>query len=698
MIRQDFPYDIEVISNVWIPLPDGTRLSARIWRPKTTEPVAALLEYLPYRLDDFTAWRDSTQHAYFAGFGYASIRVDIRGTGSSEGICLGEYLQQEHDDAVAVIAWLAEQPWCNGKVGMFGISWGGFNALQVAALRPPALKAIIAVAATDDRYTDDVHYLGGCVLGSEMLAWASTMLAYNARPPRYQGPGEVAAIDVDNKAAFDYKGVWKDRWLERLEATPPYVEDWLSHQTRDEFWQHGSVNVDYASIDCPVFIVGGWADGYINSVFRLSENLSSPVRALLGPWAHAYPEFATPGPAIGFLQEALDWWDHWLCDVDNGIDQGDQFRAWIQDWVQPASNYGERPGHWVSEQSWPAPASRVSERQFWLSSQSLPAHSGNGSLVETPVQTDESAPLVHTGAQRHGLHAGGWWSLGEGGDQPLDQRLEDGLALSFDSESQFEVAELLGRPVARLRVRLDQTVGLVAIRLCDVAPDGSSLLLSRGVLNLTHRDGHESPVPVMPGEWMDIQVVMDGLAHSLPAGHRLRLAISNTLWPLAWPAPNVSQLSIDPTHSSVTVPIRSTSEPRQVPPNFLAPEMADGGRKTLKEATRTRSIHHDLDSDCVTLSDQSFDGEHEVAAYGVTFSSSSIDRYEITEGDPLSARAHCERTVELSWDGADSRVETVSTMRADETHWHVTNHVRAWADGEAIFDRESSFSTRRHLC
>ena len=674
-------------------MPDGTRLSARIWRPKTTERVAVLLEYLPYRLEDFTAWRDSTQHAYFAGFGYASIRVDIRGTGSSEGVCLGEYLQQEQDDAVAIIAWLAEQPWCNGKVGMFGISWGGFNALQVAALRPPALKAIIAVAATDDRYTDDVHFLGGCVLGSEMLAWASTMLAYNARPPRYHCPGTEGASDV-----IDTKAEWKDRWLERLKATPPYVEDWLNHQTRDEFWQHGSVNVDYANIECPVFIVGGWADGYINSVFRLSENLSGPVRALLGPWAHAYPEFATPGPAIGFLQEALDWWDRWLCDIDNGIDQGDQFRAWIQDWVQPASNYDERPGHWVSEPSWPPPSGRLSGRQLWLSSRSQPPHSGSGSLVDKPVRDGDSMPLAHTGAQRHGLHSGGWWSLGEGGDQPLDQRLDDGLALSFDAEAASEVTELLGRPVARLRLSLDQAVGLVSVRLCDVAPDGSSLLLSRGVLNFTHRDGHENPEPVIPGEWMHVEVAMDGLGHSLPAGHRLRLAISNTLWPLAWPAPKSSQLSIDPTDSSVIIPIRLTSELEEVRPDFRVPEMADGGRKTTKEATRIRSIHHDLDRDRVTLLDESFDGEHEVAAYGVVFSSSSIDRYEITEGDPLSARAHCERTVELSWAGVDARVETVSTMRADETHWHVTNHVRARADGETIFDEESSFSTRRQLC
>ena len=183
-------------------MPDGCRLAARIWLPENAEqqPVPVILEYIPYRKNDGTALRDSLYHPYFAGHGYAAMRVDMRGSGDSEGVMLDEYLQQELDDAVSVIAWLAEQPWCDGSVGMMGKSWGGFNSLQVAALHPPELKAIITVCSTDDRYADDVHYKGGCVLTTDMLGWSTTMLAWNARPPDPDVLGEN----------------WRKRWLDRL--------------------------------------------------------------------------------------------------------------------------------------------------------------------------------------------------------------------------------------------------------------------------------------------------------------------------------------------------------------------------------------------------------------------------------------------------------------------------------------------------
>jgi putative CocE/NonD family hydrolase len=265
--RTDFPRAVRLIDNAWIPLSDGVRLAARIWLPAEAEadPVPAVLEYIPYRKGDGTAVGDSTRHTYFAGHGYASVRVDMRGSGDSDGILLDEYLSQEQDDALEVIAWLASQPWCTGALGMMGISWGGFNSLQVAARRPPALKAIITVCSTDDRYADDVHYIGGCLLGIEMLSWASTMLAFNARPPDPAVVGER----------------WREMWLERLEKTPPFVEAWLSHQRRDAYWKHGSVCEDYAAIECPVYAVGGWADAYTNAVLRLLAGLSCPRKGLI---------------------------------------------------------------------------------------------------------------------------------------------------------------------------------------------------------------------------------------------------------------------------------------------------------------------------------------------------------------------------------------------------------------------------------
>ncbi len=426
-IRTDLPYEVDIVDHTWITMDDGVRLSAKLWLPRTAAPVPVLLEYLPYRKDDFTYERDAAQHGYFAGHGYATARVDIRGTGDSDGILEDEYLQRELDDGVAVIEWLASQEWCDGNVGMFGISWGGFNSLQIAALAPPALKAIIAVAATDDRYATDVHYHGGALLACEMLPWATTMLVRNAIPPTPSIAG---------------KG-WRDQWRDRLENTPPFIESWLSHQRRDEFWKHGSVAEDFGAIKCPVYIVGGLADGYSDTVLRIAEGLGPQAKALLGPWSHNFPEFGIPGPNIGFLQEALRWWDHWLCGVDTGIADEEPVRIWVQDWVAPAETRATRPGRWVTEPSWPPPPEHTTELRLW------PAGDG---LVAAPP--DSTAISVDSG-QTHGIYGGRWWGYGGEGDLPNDQQLETAGAVSFDSDPIEGAVDVVGFPAVHLRVTTD---------------------------------------------------------------------------------------------------------------------------------------------------------------------------------------------------------------------------------------------------
>ncbi len=315
--------------DVWIPMPDGTPLHARVWAPATDEPVPALLEYLPYRLDDWTAPRDSERHPWYAAHGYASIRVDIRGTGSSDGLFVDEYSAQELDDGVAVIEWIAAQAWCTGAVGVFGISWGGFNGLQLAARAPEALKAVVTVCSTDDRFDNDVHYMGGAVLGIDMAAWGATMFAFNSRPPRPEVVGDC----------------WVGRWRERLEANRPMTPTWLAHQERDDYWRHGSVCEDYSSIDAAVLAVGGWADPYRDAVLRLVENLPGPAKGIVGPWSHQYPDRGlAPGPSMGFLQETLRWWDRWLKGVDTGVEEDPALRAFLSDSEPPATSYPSAPG------------------------------------------------------------------------------------------------------------------------------------------------------------------------------------------------------------------------------------------------------------------------------------------------------------------------------------------------------------------
>ena len=341
MIVTTFPRAVRVIEHTLIPLKDGTQLAARLWLPDDAEqnPVPAILEYLPYRKRDGTYERDALTHPYLAGHGYAGVRVDIRGSGESDGLLADEYALQEQDDALEIIAWLAAQPWCSGAVGMMGISWGGFNGLQVAARRPPALKAVVSICSTDDRYADDVHYMGGAKLLAG-FGWASFFFGAMCHPPD-------PALVGDR---------WRAMWLERLENVPLFLEIWMRHQRRDAYWKHGSVCEDFGAIQCPVYAVGGWTDGYTNAIPRLLEHLAAPRKGLIGPWAHAYPHFALPGPQIGFLQDMLRWWDHWLKGVETGVMDEPMLRAWMTDSVKPATYHKELPGRWVGEPSWPPPA------------------------------------------------------------------------------------------------------------------------------------------------------------------------------------------------------------------------------------------------------------------------------------------------------------------------------------------------------
>ena len=295
MKKEDFPYDWDVIENTWIPMPDGCRLSSRIWRPKTDKPLPTIFETQPYRKRDGMRGRDEPMYGYFAGMGYNVVRVDMRGAGESDECFYDEYLKQEQDDAVASIEWIAKQPWSDGNVGMMGKSWSGFNSLQVAARRPEPLKAIICVGFVDDRYVQDIHYKGGCLLNDNFW-WGNIMLAYMCR-----------AVDSEIKP-----DTWKEESIKRLEEMPLWPKNWLEHQTKDDYWRHGSVGENYADIQVPVFALDGWADSYTNSVLTLMNGLNVPRKAMIGPWAHVFAHDGAPGPAIDFLGEATKWWDKWL--------------------------------------------------------------------------------------------------------------------------------------------------------------------------------------------------------------------------------------------------------------------------------------------------------------------------------------------------------------------------------------------------
>lgn len=670
MIANKTPIAVREIENVWIPMADGCRLSARIWLPKNAveEPVPAILEYIPYRKGDWTAPRDVTRHPYFAGHGYASVRVDMRGSGDSDGILVDEYAPQEQDDALEVLTWLAAQPWCTGAVGMIGISWGGFNGLQVAALRPPELKAVISVCSTDDRYADDVHYMGGCLLASDMLSWASSMLAFNARPPDPQVVGER----------------WREQWRERLERTPPFIEPWLSHQRRDAYWKHGSVCEGYDEIDCPVYMVGGWADGYTSAVLRFLAGYGGPRKGLIGPWGHAYPERGLPGPSIGFLQECLRWWDMWLKNIETGIMDEPMLRVWMQDSVPPRTTNLHRPGRWIAESSWPAPA--LSTRTYAVNA---------GSLDEAPA---EEAVIEHIGTQATGLDAG-YWSPSGPFDFPSDQRSDDGLSLSFTSAPLRERLEILGFPEVALQVAVDRPNALVAVRLCDVAANGASTIVTRGLLNLTHRESHEEPSSLDPGRRYLIKVPMKAVAHSFTEGHRLRVAVSSTYWPWAWPSPEPVELTVFTGGASrLELPVRP---PQSVDAALAAFEPPEGAppleQEVLRKGPTGLTSRRDFDSGALEIGYVTVNEGWRLSSTGVEYDGFNPDTFEIVEGEPLSARVRCERRIAIGRGGWRVRVETRSTMSADAERFFVTNQLDAYESDVRIFTKTWKLEVPRDL-
>ncbi|QGN49202.1 CocE/NonD family hydrolase [Micromonospora sp. WMMC415] len=671
-IKTHFDRPVDVIDHVWISMRDGVRLSARVWLPvdASSDPVPAILEYIPYRKGDGTVVRDSQMHPYFAGHGYAAVRVDMRGSGESEGVLLDEYLAQEQDDALEVLGWLAEQPWCTGRVGIIGKSWGGFNGLQIAAHRPAELGAIITVCSTDDRYADDVHYLGGTVLASKMLPWASTMLGFNALPPDPAVAGER----------------WREMWLERLEGSPPFVEAWLTHQRRDDYWKHGSVCEDYSAIECPVYAVGGWADAYSDAIPRLLAGLPGPRKALIGPWGHQYPESGVPGPAIGFLQECLRWWDHWLKGVDTGIMDEPMLRAWMQEPVPPRPAYDVRPGRWVAEPSWPR-----------TDDQRLAYMLDAGALVDHPVAERR---LEIDGTQLVGLDAGDWCPAGGAADLPLDQRAEDARSLCFDTKPLADRIEIFGFPEVTLSLASSRPLATVVVRLCDVAPDGSSLLVTRGVLNLSHADGHEHPRALKPGRRYEVTVSMNAIAQAVPAGHRLRLAVSSSYWPWVWPPPEQFALSLFTGGSTrLDLPVRTPRPEDGQLAAFGEPETAAPAPvvSNPQDPAGGRVIVRDLATGTVEILRRSED-DTTVTTTGLAKRRSRLETYAITEGDPLSARVSSETTYHLARDGWRIRIEAHSVMTADPENFRVTNTVNAFESDRRVFESTRDFEVPRDHC
>ena len=651
--------EIEELPDMGISLSDGCRLSARVWRPvdARTDPVPVILEYLPYRKRDGTTARDALTHPWFAKRGYACVRVDMRGNGDSQGLMEDEYSAQELADAVEVITWLAAQPWCSGTVGMMGISWGGFNSLQVAALAPDPLKAIITLCSTVDRFADDIHYKGGCLL-NENLGWGATMWSYSSRAPDPALVGDA----------------WRQMWLERLQAEPFLPSLWLKHQRRDAYWQHGSVCEDYSAIKAKVLAVGGWGDSYKNAVPQLVEALPG-AKGIVGPWVHKYPHFAVPEPRIGFLQEALRWWDRWLKDIDTGVEADPDYRAYLMDGLKPAAWYAERPGRWIAEAE--GATTHLPVETLHLTDAGM---TGSG-------LTDSPAPLAAKVRSPHdcGAAAGEYCAIWLGPEMPGDQRGDDALSLCFDGPVTTAPTDIVGAPVLRLKLSADKPVAQIAVRLNHVHPDGASARITYGVLNLTHRNGHDRVDPLEPGQVYDIAVPLDHIAYRLPAGHRLRVAVSSAYWPLIWPSPETAELTL--SEGRLELPVRATAggdECAFPPPEAEAPWETRG----LRDENHVRRIENDLVNGTVSLVIEDDFGKREDLEHGLIGATIARERWTIRPDDPLSAHGWCHWTDERERGDWRLRTETKCEMWSDATHFHLRASIEAYEGDTRIHQQE----------
>jgi uncharacterized protein len=648
--------------DAWIPMADGVRLATTLFLPEGEGPWPVVLEALPYRKDDQTQSYWPEYRRLRDEGGYAVGRVDLRGTGSSDGLAVDEYPEQEQRDLVEVIGWLAGQAWCTGAVGMYGASYSGFNSLQVAMEQPPALKAIIAIYATDDRYHDDVHYWGGARRGLDFVDYPSYMVAMNALPP-------VPAIAGEG---------WRETWRDRVEGLEPWLLRWVEEQANGPYWRHGSLRSAYDRIDCAVMLIGGWADGYRNATLRVMEALNVPRKLLMGPWSHRAAEASLPGPRIDWVPDMLRWWDRWLKGVDNGVDREPPISVFVRRSTRPEPDLDTMRGAWRYERGWPL--DRGDEWALRLGDAQGPA--SDGLEVRGDVGTAGS------------ISCAGHLPFG----QPMDQRPDEAHSLVYDWPVLEEDLEILGYPRLEVEVRSSAPVAFLSAKVCDVFPDGTSALVSRGFLNLTHRDSHATPEALEVGERYDVTVELDATSWVFEAGHRVRLDVAGADWPNVWPPPGPLTLTVERAASRLILPVAAGQTPSGAPtqnethfesasvPTFAAPrEEAAGTPSGAPVDLETRA---GVRGSGGTAPDPTWRVEHDVLGRQTKVSiehgsdtllengAISVERYEgqttVSTTNPAIASARGRAIFTLTWPEATVTSEVRTLLRSDEHSWQLT--------------------------
>ena len=669
-------HEVEVCWDVRIPVHDGLELSANLWlpRPRPGAPearVPAILEMIPYGKDNWRRNSDVARGEWLAARGFALCRLDVRGTGSSPGVAVDEYTEAETQDGYDAVEWLAAQPWCNGNVGMWGISYGGFTSIQVARLRPPHLRAILPMYATDDRYRDDVHFRGGCVTASEKSQYAVSQLGMNAMPPlpAFRGDG------------------WRDEWRERLEQTPPWLFPWIREQTDGPYWRRGSLAPDYDALECAVFQVAGWSDSYVDPAFRVQERCgNAAVRTLVGNWVHSFPDDAYPGPNLNWYHEMVRFFDRYLNGVDNGWDREPAVVWFEHTWAEPVAFPAAWPGRWRAASALPVPGMTPTELSLGAGSLGQAA-STNAGVTSIPHRaTSGTAGSLSWGA--------GWHPNG----LARDLRPDEARAATWTSDPLPEAVSVIGIPTAVLRVSTTMPVATCVVRLSEVSPDGTSALVATGVLNLTHRGSDTDPSPMAPERVEEVRVPLRATGYRFSPGYRIRLTVLTGYWPVLWPSPQPGDLRI---HWGPASPSR-----------LVLPVLPDGASVARAPAFRTdpaglREVGRSEDEPPVwrieedviagTVAVTIGEGGASILEDGSRVYSS--ERLVLTASDADPARARLDTDVAYRWTGSgfDVDIRATGAIASDEAAFDVQVNLDVRLDGAPFFERAWSERIPRRL-
>lgn len=562
----DQPFDVRTERNVLIPLSDNVSLAGDLYLPDTAGPSPALVSYYPYHKDDLIGGLFEHARRYFAGHGYASLLVDYRGTGSSEGICTENFdTDREAADGAEVIVWAASQAWCTGNVGFWGMSYGGIMALAIAARKPAHLKAIVPLFGCSDVYLDFICP-GGCANCLGNYARESFMLAMDLMPPTYQ--------DAEGR----WLRVWQQR-LQRLENTGPYSMQWEEHPDYDEYWRHRSISVEQISI--PTFIIGGWRDIFPEAMPSAYERISAPKKMLMGPWAHTPPDTSTV-EAVDWLYEARRWWDYWLQGKQNGIME-----------EPPVTIFVQGSNTWKHEREWPI--ARTKSRLLFLSAG---AQLSSEEAREQGSETYQAIPTVGTMAPL-------WDPLGTGVGYPLDQAFDDHNSVTYTSDPLSDDIEITGSPDVTLYVTLERgdELQLVA-KLNDVAENGYSTNITSGWLRVAQRDSGDRPEPLEHGRPHESHILLWATSYSVPRGHRLRLSIACSDFPRIWPSPTNPTIRLwfgANAPSAIRFPVIPAPTAPVPGPSIKRPSESVNRTPWTLVATPRWQIHRDLVSDSVAV-------------------------------------------------------------------------------------------------